>query len=174
MYQYKFCPCCGDRLNQDEIDGHMRKHCTHCNFVHYVNPKPTVGIIAIKDNKIVLIKRGVDPGKGSWSLPSGFIETDETAEEACLREFKEETGLTGDIKQMLGVYTDEAQVYGPVIIMMYLVDNLRGEMKASDDAADVKLVDFKLVKDLDFPCFNKAFSYTLDLLGIHRGNNTEN
>ena len=164
MYNYNYCPVCGDKLDNDKIDGHMRKHCTHCDFVHYINPKPAVGIIAVKGREIVLIKRGVEPGKGNWSLPSGFIESGETAEEACLRELKEETGLKGEIIKLLGVYTEEAQIYGPVMIIMYLVEDLWGEMKASDDAVDVKFVDFKKVGDLNFNCFNQAFSYTVKVL----------
>ncbi|MFP4662548.1 MAG: NUDIX domain-containing protein [Halanaerobiales bacterium] len=164
MYSYNYCPVCGDKLDQDKIDGHVRKHCKHCDFVHYINPKPSVGIIALKDRKIVLIKRGVDPGKGNWSLPSGFVETGETAEEACLRELKEETGLSGDIVQLLGVYTEDARIYGPVMVIMYLVDNLKGEMKASDDAVDAKFVDIDKVSDLHFECFNKALKYTLNIL----------
>lgn len=168
MYNYNYCPVCGDKLNKNKIDGHMRKHCTRCNFVHYVNPKPAVGIIAVKAREIVLIKRGVEPGKGTWSLPSGFIETGETAEEACLRELKEETGLTGDIRQLLGVYTEEAQIYGPVMIIMYLVDNLQGDMAAGDDAVDVKYVDFNKVGNFNFHCFNQAFTYTLKFLEMNR------
>ncbi|MFP4016031.1 MAG: NUDIX hydrolase [Halanaerobiales bacterium] len=166
MYSYNYCPVCGDELGQDEIDGYMRKHCKHCDFVHYINPKPAVGIIALKGREIALIKRGVEPGKGNWSLPSGFIESDETAEEACLRELKEETGMTGDIVQLLGVYTEEARIYGPVMVIMYLVNKLSGEMKASDDAVDVKFVDINNVSELHFECFNKAFRYTLEILEL--------
>ncbi|MFW6022692.1 MAG: NUDIX domain-containing protein, partial [Halanaerobiaceae bacterium] len=164
MYKYNFCPTCGDKLNEDKIDGHMRKHCRKCNFVHYINPKPAVGIVAVKDEKILLIKRGVDPGKGTWSLPSGFIEIDESAEEACLRELKEETGLTGEVRELLGVFTEDAEIYGPVILVIYLVDSLRGEMKASDDAVGAKFVDFDDVGEFGFFCFNNACECAFEFL----------
>lgn len=169
MYQYKYCPVCGKELKEDVINGHLRKHCTKCDFVHYTNPKPTVGAIAVRDKQIVLIKRGVEPGKGAWSPPSGFIDPGETAEEACLRELKEETGLDGEIRELIGVYTENARVYGPVMVIMYLVDNLQGEMKAADDALDVKFVDIDKIDGFYFKSFDEAFRKAKVILGTGPG-----
>lgn len=68
------------------------------------------------------MRRGVEPGKGQWALPSGFVEIDETPEEACLRELKEETGLEGEILRLIGVYTQESRVYKKVLIIGYEVE----------------------------------------------------
>ncbi|MEJ6951830.1 NUDIX hydrolase [Natronospora cellulosivora (SeqCode)] len=164
MFEYNYCPVCAKDLKENYIEGHLRKHCTHCNFVHYINPKPAVAIVAFKDKKLLTIKRGVEPGKGLWSLPSGFIDCGESSEEACLRELKEETAMTGDIKQLLGVYSEEANIYGPVMIVIYLVENLKGEPLASDDAADVKFISLDKVEDLNFSCFNKAFRKAISII----------
>lgn len=165
MYEYNYCPVCGSKLEEDKIENSLHKLCSNsdCDFVHYLNPKPTVGVIAVRDKKLLLIKRAVDPGKGLWSLPSGFIDPDETAEEACLRELKEETGLTGEISELLGVYSEVADIYGPVMVVMFLVDNLQGEPVANDDAGDVKFVEFKKAGTLNFSSFDRALKKAMDL-----------
>lgn len=164
MYQYKYCPQCSSKLINGLVEGQMRDYCQGCGFVHYLNPIPATGAIAIKDGQLVLIERNVEPGKGKWSIPSGFIDAGETPEEACLRELKEETGLTGTIREMLGVYSQQARIYGPVLVIIFLVDNLTGVMSAADDARDVKLVRFEQVESLHFPCFNEAFQLAREIL----------
>ena len=62
----------------------------------------TDGLILI-DNRIVLIKRGNPPFRGSFALPGGFVDYGETVENACIREMEEETGLKTSIKKLLGV-----------------------------------------------------------------------
>lgn len=166
MYQYNFCPVCGKNLSEDIIDHKVRKYCTSCGFVHYLNPRSSVGAVAVRDGKILLVKRGVEPGKGLWSPPSGFIDPGETAEQACLRELEEETGLTGRIVELLGVYTQDARVYGPVLIVMYLVENLLGELKAADDAVDVRFIEIDDAIDFSFECFNKALKKAKENLGL--------
>lgn len=166
MYQYNFCPVCGKVLSEGIIDHKMRKHCTSCGFVHYLNPKSSVGALAIKGDKVLLVKRGIEPGKGLWAPPSGFIDPGETAEQACLRELEEETGLTGRIIELLGVYTQDARVYGPVLVVMYLIDNLQGELKADDDAVDVRFINIDDAADFSFECFNKALKKARENLGL--------
>jgi len=63
-------------------------------------------VIAVKDNKILLIKRNIDPAKGYWSLPAGYVDWDETTEEGAARELKEETGYDASNIKLVGVYSD--------------------------------------------------------------------
>ena len=72
----------------------------------YRNPTPTVDIVILKENDLLLIRRGREPFRGKWALPGGFIEYGETAEEAAVREAAEETGLTVELEGILGVYSD--------------------------------------------------------------------
>jgi len=156
MRDYKFCPLCGAPLQSGIIDGKRRGYCPQCAFVAYKNPIPSVGAIAIMDGKVLLVKRGEDPGKGSWAPPSGFMESGETPEEACLRELKEETGMVGVIKGLIGVYLERTKIYGEVLVIVYLVDITGGELKPGDDAEDTR---FFLKEDqpkLHFGCFRKA------------------
>lgn len=155
---FRFCPICTAHLNQHVIDSTRRMHCTNCGFIQFTNPSPTAGVIAIKDKKIVMIKRGRQPALGKWSFPSGFIEVGESPEEAALRELKEEAGVTGKILGHIGTYYEVSEVYGDLIIVMYLVEITGGELKAGDDAVDVKLFRKIDVPKFKFKCFKKSWT----------------
>lgn len=92
--QYKFCPMCGRPLvtKRPDDDVRVRRVCEHCDFVQYVNPIPVVGTLPICGNKVLLCKRAIEPRKGKWTLPAGFMEAHETLLEGALRETYEETG----------------------------------------------------------------------------------
>lgn len=131
---FKFCPLCGDELDCHAIEGNLRSFCSNCQWIHYENPLPTAAAFVCGLKKeILLIKRGVSPGKGLWALPSGFIEIDETPEKACLRELKEETGLKGHIEKLIGVYSQKSLLYKNVIIMAYRIE-ASGYPKAGSDS----------------------------------------
>ncbi len=156
MRDYRFCPLCGTPLQSGEIDGKRRGYCPQCGFIAYKNPLPSVGAIGIMDGKILLVKRGREPGKGSWAPPSGFVEAGETPEEACLRELKEETGMEGMIKRLLGVYLERTRVYGEVLVIVYLVEITGGELQPGDDADDTRFFNKDEQPELHFGCFRKA------------------
>jgi ADP-ribose pyrophosphatase YjhB (NUDIX family) len=90
-----------------------------------------------KDNQILLIKRGVEPGKGKWALPSGFIESDESPEETALRELYEETGISGRIKRLIGVYSEPTETYGRVLLIAYEAEFVGGHPKPGSDTVEV-------------------------------------
>ncbi len=105
----------------------------------HASPKPTVDAVILEAGKIVLIKRGNPPFKGMWALPGGFVECDETVEEATVREAKEETGLTVGIVRLLGVYSDpKRDPRGPTVGTVFICKRMGGELKADTDAKEVK------------------------------------
>jgi len=121
------------------IEGKERKYCPKCDFVNYRNPLPVALAIAVKDKDFLLIKRGLSPRKGMWASPSGFIEIGETAEEACLRELKEETGVSGEIVKLVGVIRQEdKEIYGDMLIVEYLVKVANEELNPGSDVDDVR------------------------------------
>lgn len=83
----------------------MRRVCAHCNFVDYVNPKIVAGSIVTSGDRILLCKRAIDPRKGFWTLPAGFMEEGESVEEAAQREAREEANAEIVIKHLLAVYS---------------------------------------------------------------------
>jgi ADP-ribose pyrophosphatase YjhB (NUDIX family)/ribosomal protein S18 acetylase RimI-like enzyme len=121
------------------VGGRLRQVCPACGFVLYRNPVPGVGILIEIDDGLVLVRRGQPPFAGSWALPAGYIEEDESVEQAAVREAREETGLDVRLGELFGVYSFPE---GPVqsgIIIFYRADPLGGELKAGDDAAEVHI-----------------------------------
>lgn len=104
---FRFCPRCGAKLSVKRVSHASRLVCGQCGFVFYQNPKPCTGaFIEDKDGRILLVKRAVDPQKGYWDVPGGFIETGENPIVATKREIREELGVTVRVTGLLGVYTD--------------------------------------------------------------------
>jgi 8-oxo-dGTP diphosphatase len=117
--------------------GRTRLVCSACGFVLYQNPVPGAGVLVEMDEGVVLIRRGHTPHKGRWALPAGFIEADESIEEAAIRECKEETGLDVELIDLFGV---DSFPEGPIqsgIIIFYRARAVGGELRPGDDAAEV-------------------------------------
>lgn len=96
---FKFCPLCSGKLSKKNHDHDelVRLTCEKCGFIVFQNPTPTV--LAIIERKIskgeelLLVKRAIEPYKGYWDLPGGFVEKGQNLETALKQEIKEETGL---------------------------------------------------------------------------------
>jgi 8-oxo-dGTP diphosphatase len=103
---------------------------------------PCVGAV-IKDERgrLLLIRRGHDPGAGLWSLPGGRVEPGETDAEALVREMREETGLVVQAGRLLGSVRRPYRDGGVVDIRDYVATVIGGTLNAGDDAADIRWVD---------------------------------
>ena len=109
--------------------------CPKCG--RFNNRGVSVDAVIIKDNKILLIKRGVNPFQGYWALPGGYVEWDESTEEAVAREVSEEIGLTVESCKLIGVYSSPDRHPKQVINIAYRVTT-SGNPKAGDDASEYK------------------------------------
>jgi 8-oxo-dGTP diphosphatase len=135
-----FCYRCGTKMTEGEFGGRVRPVCPACGFVLYRNPVPGAGVLVEIDGGVVLIRRGHDPHKGLWALPAGFIEADESIEEAALRECKEETNLDVELIEMFHVDSfpnDPTPNSG--IIIFYRARPTGGELKPGDDAIEAEI-----------------------------------
>jgi ADP-ribose pyrophosphatase YjhB (NUDIX family) len=96
----KFCSNCAAPLRQRVPPGDNlpRFVCDACGEIHYQNPRLVVGAVAARDERILLCRRAIEPRYGYWTLPAGFMENDETAAEAALRETLEEAGARIEIE----------------------------------------------------------------------------
>ncbi|MBN1857259.1 MAG: NUDIX hydrolase [Dehalococcoidia bacterium] len=134
---YRYCPECSTPLSEGMVDGRLRKYCTQCHFVRYENPLPVVVALAQKDGRFLLIRRAIPPKKGYWGFPSGFVESGETPEEACLRELEEEAGVSGEIQRLLRVgRLEDTELYGDMLVVTYLVRVTSDTPVAESDEVD--------------------------------------
>ncbi len=132
------------------IEDEKRLACPECRWVIYENPLPSsAALVRDEKGKVLLVKRGHEPGKGKWALPSGFIEINETPEMACLRELKEETGLKGKIVRLVGVYSQKSLLYKNVIIIGYEVE-ARGNPSPGSDSLKVEFFPLDDLPDIPF------------------------
>jgi len=158
----KYCPYCGNKLIRKLIEGRKRLFCNQCERVYYENPTPVVAVVARDETKrILLIKRKLEPGKGEWALPSGFMELEESPEEAALRELKEETGMMGKCVGLIGIYTNKSEVHGYLVNLIYEVKITGGDICAGDDAAEAKFFSPNQVPFLVFRSHQKALTELL-------------
>lgn len=106
--QLNFCSSCGAPLAFGAIPGEDRQRlsCPACGHIAYVNPRLVVTTLPITDDgRLVLLRRGIEPGRGSWAQPGGFLEVDETVHQAAIRETWEETRLLVEPGAIVGLYT---------------------------------------------------------------------
>ncbi len=100
-----YCPQCGSdqlQLCVPKGDSHSRQVCADCDHVIYQNPTVIAGCIIERDGKFLLAQRAIEPMRGRWSIPAGFMENGETVEQAAMREVREETGAR---VELLGPYS---------------------------------------------------------------------
>jgi len=139
--QPKFCAQCGHALEQRPVDdNHLRPVCPACGHIVYLNPLIAAGVIAARDDgKIALVLRGENPGKGLWGLPTGFMEIDETVEQAALRECLEETGLHVELGRLLGVWSYvHTWKQSSGVLVLYAARITGGHARAGSDTVDVQ------------------------------------
>lgn len=106
--------------------------CPHCG--RFANRGVTIDAIIVRDDQILLIKRGVEPFKGYWALPGGYVSWDETISDAVKREVLEELGLKVISVKEIGIYSNPNRHPKQCIDVLHCVE-VEGEPKASDDAA---------------------------------------
>jgi ADP-ribose pyrophosphatase YjhB (NUDIX family) len=136
-------------------DTHERDVCTSCGFIHYVNPKIVTGSVVRHDGGLLLCRRAIEPRIGFWTLPAGFMEVGETAEQAAIREAREEANAAIVIDRLLAVYTIAriAQVQ-----IMYLAHLVEPRFSPGPESLEVRLMRWDEIPwdELAFPSVHWA------------------
>ena len=133
-----YCSRCGARLRFGAIDGEDRHRlgCDTCGFIAYVNPRLVVSTIPVDDDgRVVLLRRGIEPGLGWWAQPGGFLEIDETVSEGAIRETLEETGLVVRPTEIVGLYS---RLEAAVVVLVFEADVVGGDPRPSAEALEVE------------------------------------
>jgi ADP-ribose pyrophosphatase YjhB (NUDIX family) len=133
-----YCSRCGTELTFGEIEGEDRQRlgCPSCGHIAYVNPRLVVTTIPVTDDgKIVLLRRGIEPGRGLWAQPGGFLEVDETVTEAAVRETLEETGLIVEPGEIVGLYS---RLEAAVVVLAFEARVVRGEYRLNPEALEIQ------------------------------------
>jgi len=161
-----YCRRCGHQMREAQAAGRTRLICPDCGFVLYQNPVPGAGVLVEMEGGVVLIRRGHDPFEGRWALPSGFIEADESIEEAAIRECREETGLDVELIELFGVDSFPEGPGQSGIIIFYRARPIGGELRPGDDAAEAAVfAPDALPEDMAFRTHRTVLSRWAALLG---------
>jgi 8-oxo-dGTP diphosphatase len=134
----KYCGRCGTELTTGSGAGRQRPTCPNCGWIVYSNPIPVALMAAHLDGKFVWVLRRDEPLRGFWAPPTGYVESDESTEEAALREAHEETGLEVSLDRLLGVYS---RADTGILFVAYRGEVVGGQASASDDAEEVEFFD---------------------------------
>ena len=155
----KYCSECGHEvvLKVPPADHLPRYLCAHCGMIHYQNPKLVVGCVPEWDGKVLLCRRAIDPRMGYWTLPAGFMENNETTEQAAMREAAEEALAEVEILAPLTL------VNVPHISQVHLLFRARlrrGQFGIGAETLETALFTESVIpwEDIAFP----SVSYTLE------------
>jgi len=137
LHSFRFCPVCG---SEHFIENNFKsKKCEQCGFVYYFNSAAATAVfITNRAGELLVVRRAKEPAKGTFDLPGGFVDFNETAEEAIIREVKEETGLQITQPKYLFSLPNKYRysgfdVHTVDLFFHYLSDSLLG-LQAGDDA----------------------------------------
>ena len=157
-YQFEFCPMCGGKFKSQNLKDHepTRLVCTECEFVFYLDPKVVACAIVEKEGKIVLLRRDIEPQKGKWVMPGGYVDRGEVVETAALRETEEECGIKIGLKNLQGVYSYPGKLE---VVVVYVAEVLSGSLMVGDETQAAKLF-----KTGEIPWEELAFESTQDAL----------
>lgn len=161
LHLFRYCPQCGSPAFAEANE--KAKKCPRCGFVYYFNPAAAVAcFIRDAEDRLLLVRRGKEPARGTLDLPGGFVDRFETAEEAAVREVHEETALRIDACRYLfslpNIYPYAGfDVHTEDLFFECRVDSFSGAIPA-DDAAEIVVLPLPSVRPAEFglPSVRKA------------------
>jgi ADP-ribose pyrophosphatase YjhB (NUDIX family) len=141
-----------------EGDTYERYICGSCGYIHYANPKIVVGSVVSFDNRILLCRRAIEPRKGLWTLPAGFLEEHETPEDGARREAREEACADIVIDALLAVYS---VAHISQVQLMYRATLAVPEFSAGPESLEVALFGWDDIPwaELAFPSVKWALEH---------------
>ncbi|PWB30879.1 NUDIX hydrolase [Pseudomonas sp. SDI] len=147
----KFCSACGKTVTQriPEGDNRPRYVCDHCQTIHYQNPNIVTGVLPSHGSRVLLCRRAIEPRRGYWTLPAGFMENGETLEQAARRETVEEACARVGAMNLYHLFDL------PHINQVHVF--FRAELTDLDFAVGVESLEVRLFEESEIPWDELAF-----------------
>jgi len=136
---YRFCPTCAGELESRllKTGDPERLVCTRCGQVIYLDPKVAVGtIVRTDDDRLVLVRRAIEPGYGLWVFPGGYVDRGEAVTAAAIREAREEAGLDVEIERLVDIYS---YAHRSLIVIVYAARAIGGELCTDEECLEARL-----------------------------------
>lgn len=165
----KFCSQCGNPVTQliPQGDNRLRYVCGACEFIHYQNPNIVAGCLPVWGDRVLLCRRAIEPRRGYWTLPAGFMENGETLEQAASRETEEEA--CARVRQ-LALYTLFDLPHISQVHVFFRAELADLDFAVGEESLEVRLFEQNEIpwSQLAFPTVNRTLEcYFADRLGQH-------
>jgi 8-oxo-dGTP diphosphatase len=115
-----------------DVRGVARRTCSACGRIHYVDPKVGVGVAVFRDDALLLVRRVMEPGRGRWALPGGYVDAGEDPRAAAARETLEEAAVQVSVGDVIEVFANPPEDGGAIFIL-YAALWVSGEPACGDD-----------------------------------------
>ena len=113
--------------------GRQRPTCLRCGWIYFADPKVAAAVLVEVEGRVLLVRRAIDPYRGQWTLPAGFVDAGEDPRQAAERECFEETGLKVRVIRLLDVLYGQEHPRGAHILLVFRAELLGGEITPADD-----------------------------------------
>lgn len=161
VVKINYCVRCGATMTDKLAFGEIRRVCPNCEYVHFIDPKvAAVAFVHDDKNRVLLVKRAMEPERGKWALPAGYVNGTESPSAAAIRETLEETGIHIEIVQLLDVLhnlpSTDGHTKGASIIIVYEARPIGGTLCAQDDVDDAQWFTPDALPDIAFESTRQA------------------
>jgi ADP-ribose pyrophosphatase YjhB (NUDIX family) len=133
----RFCPACGEPVTARRLEPDHRPRLVCPNgHVTWRNPRMVVGTLPVAGGRVHLARRDIEPARGRWSYPGGFLELGESAQEGARRETEEETQLLVEVGRLVGAYS---RPHAGVVTLIYEASVVGGEPLPGAETSEVRI-----------------------------------
>ncbi|MBB6634904.1 NUDIX domain-containing protein [Cohnella thailandensis] len=150
----KFCMSCGHELETRDIGGTPRRACPECSFVYWGNYSIGVGALVLREDKVLLVRRAQDPGKGYWTNPGGYAEQLEQLHDTVRREVLEECGVDAVVRNVVAIRDLPRSIHN--LYVAFSMDYAGGEPVPDMDEVDAAgFFSFEEMKEMNVAPFTR-------------------